>query len=42
MLSHSETFFWYQFYQIAQSLGLFRVAAGRAQAWLRLARKKAD
>ncbi|MGZ3431704.1 MAG: hypothetical protein ACXWN0_08170, partial [Isosphaeraceae bacterium] len=31
---------WRQFYQIAQSLGLFRVAASRAQAWSQLARKK--
>ncbi len=41
MASHSKTFYWYQFYQIAQSLGLFRVAASRAQAWSQLARKKA-
>jgi len=39
--THSKTFYWSQFYQIAQSLGLFRVAACRAQAWSQLARKKA-
>src|SRR5271157_2374547 len=41
MAPHSKTFYWSQFYQIAQSLGLFRVAACRAQAWSQLAREKA-
>jgi len=41
MAPHSKTFYWSKFYQIAQSLGLFRVAACRAQAWSQLAHKKA-
>jgi hypothetical protein len=36
-----KTFYWSQFYQIARSLGLFRVAACRARARSQLAHKKA-